>query len=672
MVRNYIRKKAPPAYSKNDLKEAVQAIKSGTLTLYRAAILYKIPKATLSTHVTGKRGIKSNTGGRAPALPHDVEQRIADSIKILEKWGMGLSKTEVLQLIGRYVKENNIVTPFKNGIPGNDYFIRFKNAFHLSQKKPQSVEVARKRSMDPFVIYDYFNIIKEHIENIPASQIYNIDETGFCLDPSRIKVVGEKGKAAHRTTSGPGRENITVLLGGNAAGEKLPPLVVFKGKHMWNSWIPTDEYPGMTYSATKNGWMETETFEKYFENNFLRNIGKDRPVVLIYDGHTSHISVSLIEMAIANDVVIVKLPPHSSHLLQPMDLCVFKPLKMAWDAQLIKWQRQNYGTKLPKPMFCTIISKIWSQINPAILIKGFEKGGLHPFNNEVIPAENYDPEAYKRWCDSNCKNNNPEEVAQPTLRQTLEERLNLPSTSTAAPVTVAVIPQISSANSINPEMPSTSSEQPNSPFNHSKSFENILLQQLKRTPIPAKSSRKRICTGAEVITSLEAVVKLKEQANKLKKPEKSTTKDKEVKKIKKRQVYEEETDEDSYEEMEVNSSGSDDDLNLEDEVTDFREEEEFIKYLEKDPQELKIGDWILVKFATKKLFKFYVGQLTAVEPCLEAKFARRSGSSSQFHWPDTTDVSIIRRDEIEHCLPAPIIHKRGHFQFNITFEQNVN
>jgi len=50
------------------------------------------------------------------------------------------------------------------------------------------------------------------------------------LDPSRIRVVGKRGTASHRATSGPGKENITVLMAVNAVGKKLPPLIVFKGK----------------------------------------------------------------------------------------------------------------------------------------------------------------------------------------------------------------------------------------------------------------------------------------------------------------------------------------------------------------------------------------------------------------------------------------------------------
>lgn len=80
-----------------------------------------------------------------------------------------------------------------------------------------------------------------------------------------------------------------------------------------------------------------------------------------------------------------------------MDFCaIFKSLKMAWDTELVKWQRQNYGTKLPKATFCSMISKVWTNTNPSLLIKGFEKGGIYPFNSEVIPVEKFEPEAYKR------------------------------------------------------------------------------------------------------------------------------------------------------------------------------------------------------------------------------------------------------------------------------------
>jgi hypothetical protein len=59
------------------------------------------------------------------------------------------------------------------------------------------------------------------------------------------------------------------------------------------------------------------------------------------DRHTSHIGVGLIENARKENVVILKLPPHTSHVLQPMDLCVFRPLKLKWDEEIIKCQRKN-------------------------------------------------------------------------------------------------------------------------------------------------------------------------------------------------------------------------------------------------------------------------------------------------------------------------------------------
>ena len=58
---------------------------------------------------------------------------------------------------------------------------------------------------------------------------------------------------------------------------------------------------------------------------FLDNIPPSRPtVLLIQDGHASHITIELIEMARENNVSMLCLPSHTSHVLQPLDVEVFK------------------------------------------------------------------------------------------------------------------------------------------------------------------------------------------------------------------------------------------------------------------------------------------------------------------------------------------------------------
>ena len=68
--------------------------------------------------------------------------------------------------------------------------------------------------------------------------------------------------------------------------------------------------PGTLYGVSENGWMTTEVFEEWF-THFCRFV-KERPLLLIFDGHISHVSVNLILKAIEEDVTIVKFPPHGS------------------------------------------------------------------------------------------------------------------------------------------------------------------------------------------------------------------------------------------------------------------------------------------------------------------------------------------------------------------------
>ncbi|KOB65530.1 Uncharacterized protein OBRU01_22569 [Operophtera brumata] len=155
----------------------------------------------------------------------------------MEKYGFGLSRKEVLEMVGDYVNKNKLITPFKHGIPGKDWFVAFKKRHALSVKKPQAVEYARKKAVDPFIIFPYFDLLEKticdlNLQNKPSA-IWNLDETSFSNDPSKTKIVGAKGHASTRVISSPGRDNTTVLLGASASGKKAPPLIVFKGKNVW-------------------------------------------------------------------------------------------------------------------------------------------------------------------------------------------------------------------------------------------------------------------------------------------------------------------------------------------------------------------------------------------------------------------------------------------------------
>ncbi|CAF3672043.1 unnamed protein product [Rotaria sordida] len=85
------------------------------------------------------------------------------------------------------------------------------------------------------------------------------------------------------------------------------------------------------FSNSDSGRMENKTFYEWFQEMFLEATKHlPRPVLLILDGYKSHFMVETLELAVKNEVIILCLPPHATHLLQPLD-CVFSnPVKVQW------------------------------------------------------------------------------------------------------------------------------------------------------------------------------------------------------------------------------------------------------------------------------------------------------------------------------------------------------
>jgi hypothetical protein len=132
----------------------------------------------------------------------------------------------------------------------------------------------------------------------------------------------------------PGRQEwVTVMECICADGSLILPLIIFAGENISKGWLPLQEMPeGWHVSCNTKGWtnnlLGVEWLTKCFEPA-TRDKTDGWFHLLICDGHDNHISAEFIQHCIANRIVLLLLPSHCSHLMQPLDVGIFFPLKQA-------------------------------------------------------------------------------------------------------------------------------------------------------------------------------------------------------------------------------------------------------------------------------------------------------------------------------------------------------
>ena len=103
------------------------------------------------------------------------------------------------------------------------------------------------------------------------------------------------------------------------------------------------------------------------------------------DGHTTHINVAIGEFCRNNDIILYCLPAHASHILQPLDVSVYGPLKLFWNKALNNF-KLKYNLAMNKSHFFTVFTESWETATnrPESVVSGFRKSGLFPFNPHAV------------------------------------------------------------------------------------------------------------------------------------------------------------------------------------------------------------------------------------------------------------------------------------------------
>ena len=128
--------------------------------------------------------------------------------------------------------------------------------------------------------------------------------------------------------------------------------------------------------------MDSDLFCEWLEDVFVPHCGRNRPVLLIMDNLGAHITSKAIDIARENNIELLCLQPHSTHLLQPLDVRVFHLVKsnLAKAADRLGYQ----VTKISRGHMPNLINYSLNMLSLHDVQESFRLTGIYPFNPAIM------------------------------------------------------------------------------------------------------------------------------------------------------------------------------------------------------------------------------------------------------------------------------------------------
>ncbi|KAI9040597.1 Transposase [Aspergillus affinis] len=299
----------------------------------------------------------------------------------------------------------------------------------------------------PRIIREFFNELQKICSNngILDEDIYNFDETGFAMGMiATAKVVTRREMPGRPWLIQPGnREWVTTIECINTRGFSLPTTIIFKGKVSIEGWY--DDYSSLPedwrIELSSNGWKTDDLGLRWLQKPFIpattgRTVGRYR--LLVLDGHGSHLTPRFDAICKDNNNIPISMPANSSHLLQPLDVGCFGPLKKAYGRSVE--DRSRLGkTHIDKFDF---LKALPAARQDALTVQntqsGFTATGIAPFDPQRVPDKLnirvFTPEAPSTGVQSSATSSalvTPHTVRQLRRRtSTLQNSIQSPDTGT--------------------------------------------------------------------------------------------------------------------------------------------------------------------------------------------------------------------------------------------------
>jgi hypothetical protein len=238
------------------------------------------------------------------------------------------------------------------------------------------------------VIY-WFNIIGKELHDpiILLENVYHMDETGVMLSMlNSLKVlVGMDDPRAYRG-AGVNRIMVTVIKCISADGRSLLPMIIWPAATHRSNWT-TYPTPSWHYACSDSGYADSKISLEWIIRVFdpqTKAQARHRLRILICDGFGTHETLEILEYCFQNNIILCRLPSHTSYKLQSCDIGVFSPLKVAYREEVERLYRGGANI-IRKEHFTALYSPAREKsFTPKNIKAGWNKAGLYPFNPDRV------------------------------------------------------------------------------------------------------------------------------------------------------------------------------------------------------------------------------------------------------------------------------------------------
>ena len=227
----------------------------------------EVPRMTLSDRLKTAAPAKTPVLGRPQELSKATEEALVKCLEMCAEFNYPMGKKKLQNLVQSYCVEHQVKTRWDNDRPGKDWIKLFKKRWSHRVKVRRPTNIKRSRAkVSPKDLRDFMTRIEPSLEGIPRYNIFNYDESPIRDDPSAEEAFFPKNTRHCEKVQNHSKSSISVMFCVSAAGDMLPPMVVYKSGTgsvypTWGEGGPE----GAVFAANKSGYFDTDKYTKWFQ-----------------------------------------------------------------------------------------------------------------------------------------------------------------------------------------------------------------------------------------------------------------------------------------------------------------------------------------------------------------------------------------------------------------------